>query len=335
MSQVSIEIPVSIGEALDKISILEIKLDKITDDRRNDVKKEYDLIYGKLEHFFTDDSKFHYKILKQINIDIWEDQDKLRYTSNEHEKIQLAMKITKDNDRRFRVKSKLNTLFDSSLKEQKGYVKRKAFFLGHLGMGDILTCVGIIRWLATEYEETHVVCFKRNAKNFKMIFQDDPSIFCYEIEKEDEISPNLGCSMEKFKEKTEGYTVYNLLQNKNYIFLHNTSSTGESFDKDILDNFVDTESYILINPNKNMYREGEDNYELAQQFINYPLVNYKELIENADTIFMTDSSFFCFMLNLRVKSKNIFYFPRDGTDYCYLLSKIEKTNKIKFHKIVV
>ena len=42
-------LPVSLGEAIDKLTILDIKMDKITDDRRIDVKNEYDLLYNKLK----------------------------------------------------------------------------------------------------------------------------------------------------------------------------------------------------------------------------------------------------------------------------------------------
>ena len=42
-------LPVSLGEAIDKLSILDIKYEKITDNRRNDVKNEYDLLYDKLK----------------------------------------------------------------------------------------------------------------------------------------------------------------------------------------------------------------------------------------------------------------------------------------------
>lgn len=44
-----INLPVSIGEALDKLSILDIKLKKIKDERKLDVKKEYNLLYVKLK----------------------------------------------------------------------------------------------------------------------------------------------------------------------------------------------------------------------------------------------------------------------------------------------
>ncbi len=41
-----LHLPVSLGEAIDKITILDIKLDKIKDNRKNDVQKEYDLLFS-------------------------------------------------------------------------------------------------------------------------------------------------------------------------------------------------------------------------------------------------------------------------------------------------
>ena len=46
-----ISLPISLGEAIDKLTILDIKLDKIKDIRRIDVQNEYDVLYTKLNEF--------------------------------------------------------------------------------------------------------------------------------------------------------------------------------------------------------------------------------------------------------------------------------------------
>ena len=48
-----IELPVSLGEAIDKLTILHIKCDKITDERKIDVQLEYDILYEKLKDFIV------------------------------------------------------------------------------------------------------------------------------------------------------------------------------------------------------------------------------------------------------------------------------------------
>lgn len=113
-------LPVSYGEAFDKLTILDIKLQKIEDTRRLDVEIEY----NKLNHYLSSNIKsfkLYYDILKLINLKIWEDQDIFRYSSSEDEKLYLCKQIIQDNDTRFRVKNKINHLSNSLLKEQKGY----------------------------------------------------------------------------------------------------------------------------------------------------------------------------------------------------------------------
>ncbi len=61
-----LSLPVSIGEALDKLSILDIKLDNIKDSRRNNVKVEYDMLYEKLESYVKQCEKY-YNMIKKTN----------------------------------------------------------------------------------------------------------------------------------------------------------------------------------------------------------------------------------------------------------------------------
>ena len=98
-----IDLPVSLGEALDKLTILDIKREKIKDDRLKDVEYEYNLLYEKLkEHINT--NNYYYSILKKINLNIWEMQDDFRY--NNKNKNHLCLAIIEENDRRFRIKKK-------------------------------------------------------------------------------------------------------------------------------------------------------------------------------------------------------------------------------------
>lgn len=115
-------LPVSIGEALDKLSILDIKLDNITDFRRDNVKIEYDMLYEKLEPYVKS-SQTYYDMLKKTNKYIWKLMDILRDEMNmeDTEYIKLCKETVIANDVRFRIKNKINNLLNSRLKEQKGY----------------------------------------------------------------------------------------------------------------------------------------------------------------------------------------------------------------------
>jgi hypothetical protein len=112
----------SIGEALDKLSILDIKLDNITDYRRDNVKIEYDMLYEKLEPYVKSSQKY-YDMLKKTNTYIWKLMDRLRDEMNmeDNEYTKLCKETIISNDVRFRIKNKINNLLNSRLKEQKGY----------------------------------------------------------------------------------------------------------------------------------------------------------------------------------------------------------------------
>ncbi len=171
----SLELPVSYGEAFDKLTILDIKLEKIKDNRRNDVQKEYNAIFSKIQPLFNINVLYHYNILKDINLRIWEMQDTFRDSCNIDEKNKLCNEIIVDNDRRFRVKHKINHLLSSHLKEQKGYIKRRAFISNELNKNN-----GLIRYFSTLYDEVIVEGMDTS------IYADDPTIkFSSEYNPED------------------------------------------------------------------------------------------------------------------------------------------------------
>lgn len=358
----SITLPVSLGEALDKLTILDIKMGKIQDDRKKDVKKEYSILYEKLE-IHINKFKFYYRILKEINLSIWEMQDDFRYNDNDDDKKKLCMKIIDDNDRRFRVKKKINNLMQSSLKEQKGYHPKKAFVLTHLGLGDNITAIGMVRYLSTCYDEVIVVCKENNRKNIELFYEDDDSIKILAVENDRNISPRYGYNLDLFKEMTKDYTVYacgfhNLqgkkwgsipfsfytqldldhqhfwnyfhinkldisvelyegLKGMDYAFIHNTSSNGQVYSIDFVEDKLklNKNELLFINPNINCYDETHKYYELAKSFIGHRLPAYTSIIENAKYNIFSDSSFMCMAINLEIKNDNNFYVSRSKHSY--------------------
>lgn len=202
-----IELPVSMGEALDKLTILNIKIKKINDDRKFDVEKEYNLLNSKLiEH--KNNYIFYYNILLSINESIWDMQDKFRVSNNLQEQNELCIKIIKENDNRFRVKKKINNISNSNLKEQKGYDPKTAFVLTHLGLGDNITSIGAVRYLATCYDKVIVVCKERNKKNLELFYNDDDTIVLYPVENDNNISPRIGFNYNEFKKITNNMDLY-------------------------------------------------------------------------------------------------------------------------------
>jgi hypothetical protein len=188
-SSQDIVLPVSLGEALDKLTILDIKMQKIQDERRADVQKEYDVLSNTLGKYVKA-YPYHYRILKEINLLLWEIQDRFHGKDTTAEQgAQMCREILLENDRRFRVKAKINTMASSALREQKGYAKKRALVYTHLGLGDMYWMNGAVRYLATAYDEVHVVCKSRNEKNADAMYADDPTIKLLVINDDADLHP--------------------------------------------------------------------------------------------------------------------------------------------------
>ena len=122
-------IEVSNGELLDKISILELKLLKIKDKNKlTNIQKEFDYLNPLAKKLFeTFGSKLQNLYLKLANINglLWDLEDLIRECETKKdfrdEFIQLARSIYVTNDRRSDVKRKINIITNSDLVEEKSY----------------------------------------------------------------------------------------------------------------------------------------------------------------------------------------------------------------------
>ncbi|MBN1971918.1 MAG: hypothetical protein JXR48_10440 [Candidatus Delongbacteria bacterium] len=124
------KIEVSIGEVVDKVTILEIKTEKIKNSEKlANVTKEYNLLKAEIESigFKTDSEEF--KRLKEVNLKLWHIEDQIRieeFNQSFGEKfIQLARSVYFENDDRAAIKKEINLKFGSELVEEKEYVKYK------------------------------------------------------------------------------------------------------------------------------------------------------------------------------------------------------------------
>ena len=121
---------ISAGELLDKISILEIKLEKIiNEDDKKVVKKEYDLLKKTLEKSIklNDELKDLYSNLKNTNTKLWEIEDKIRISEKnkkfDQNFIELARSVYFSNDQRSKIKLQINQILKSNIREVKQYIK--------------------------------------------------------------------------------------------------------------------------------------------------------------------------------------------------------------------
>ncbi len=120
---------ISVGELLDKISILEIKLEMVKDEnKKKEIKKEYEILSRiqstsvKLEG----EIKNLFESLKKVNMTMWEIEDKVRICEKNKdfgEKfIELARGVYFNNDKRSRIKLEINKKLNSNITEIKEYV---------------------------------------------------------------------------------------------------------------------------------------------------------------------------------------------------------------------
>jgi hypothetical protein len=124
-----ISIPVSVGEMIDKLSILQVKKIKVTNGVKLEfINKEFDLLYNFSSEFFKNlEIEFIYEKLILVNTNLWDIEDQLRVLEKrkkfDSEFIELARKVYFTNDERFRLKNEINLLTSSEIREVKDYVK--------------------------------------------------------------------------------------------------------------------------------------------------------------------------------------------------------------------
>ena len=118
-------VPISIGELIDKISILKIKLNKMKGKQLSNVKNELKALEAivKAKKLLIDSSIS--KNLNEVNLLLWEIEDKIRLKEInnifDNEFIQLARSVYQQNDRRASLKRKINCMYNSQFIEEKLY----------------------------------------------------------------------------------------------------------------------------------------------------------------------------------------------------------------------
>jgi len=128
MNKILVE--VSIGELLDKISILEIKQEKIKDsDKLKYIQDEYNVLKEQLFKNVKSDDKLNelFVSLKEINSKLWIIEDDKRLCEKNSDFGEKFIKLSRDvhflNDKRAQIKLKINTHTGSKIKEIKEYTK--------------------------------------------------------------------------------------------------------------------------------------------------------------------------------------------------------------------
>lgn len=122
-------IEVSNGEILDKLSILKIKKDIITDqDKLYNVQKEHDYVHSVSQDILNQETvKELFESLVQVNKELWDIEDKIRVKEKQltfdEDFISLARSVYITNDKRASIKKQINVVSKSEFVEEKSYEK--------------------------------------------------------------------------------------------------------------------------------------------------------------------------------------------------------------------
>ncbi|MCF7858929.1 MAG: DUF6165 family protein [Candidatus Cloacimonetes bacterium] len=124
------KIEISIGEVVDKVTILEIKKEKFRDvEKLKNVQKEYQLLKKYIEEAGIKNNSSEFLKLKEVNQKLWHIEDNIRIKESkgefDDEFIQLARSVYFENDDRAAIKKEINLNFGSGLIEEKEYVNYK------------------------------------------------------------------------------------------------------------------------------------------------------------------------------------------------------------------
>jgi hypothetical protein len=173
----NINIPISIGEAIDKYAILIIKKAEIKDiEKLKDIDNEIAVIFPLIESYLIK-YKYHYDCLYFINKEIWNLSDDVR---NPHLSINikntLFLETFYKNDARYRIKSKLNKLTTSNLKEQKSYPDSTLILNPVDNIETYIEHNHYIRYLTLCYNFLIIKCYEHQYDILIKLFQDDPHI---------------------------------------------------------------------------------------------------------------------------------------------------------------
>jgi len=118
-----IVIPVPIGDVVDRLTILEIKSERITDPARIIyIESEMKLLTNVLAHSGINIDDSYFSRLKQTNEWIWETEEFLRRNDvTTEEFVKHARNNAKFNDERFVIKNEINKAYNSTVQEQKAH----------------------------------------------------------------------------------------------------------------------------------------------------------------------------------------------------------------------
>ena len=117
--------PISLGELIDKITILQIKNQHLQGTALENVKNELEALETTLSNLHLNIDTTLIQRLKEVNQDLWKIEDDIRHQESQKNFdetfIHLARSVYQQNDRRASIKKEINTTYGSTFIEEKSY----------------------------------------------------------------------------------------------------------------------------------------------------------------------------------------------------------------------
>jgi len=168
------KVTVSIGEAIDKLSILELKYKKITDpDKRVEIQKEIRVL--SVCDVYKTTYAFYYHLLMFVNERIWDLTDNVKQMTYTHPDFaKISSDIFEYNQKRFRIKNWFNLHTSSEIKEQKSYASTHCRIVIH-NERDVYDKIPEINYLLLEYDTVSFECDSETSATIHRLF-NNPTI---------------------------------------------------------------------------------------------------------------------------------------------------------------
>jgi hypothetical protein len=125
-----IRVEISIGDLVDRVSILSIKREKIRNlQKRKHIEKEFKLLLKKMHRIGIIEDSTEFMKLRNVNLRLWDIENRIRMKESkeefDNEFIQLARSVYRQNDERAELKRVINSTYQSTLVEEKEYTEYK------------------------------------------------------------------------------------------------------------------------------------------------------------------------------------------------------------------
>jgi len=324
-------IPISLGEVLDRLSILNIKKERILD------PKKLDHVTHEIKTLPPVQSQYKelFNQLLEVNKTLWNVEDNLReietHKKFDDEFIFYARSVYKLNNRRFELKNKINTLSEMKIAEQKQHPflikKQEIIIFPHLGIGDFLCCLSAIRIYAEQFK-IHLIIKAEYEDKIKFFLRDITDIEYilvhndrYQDLKFDQGIPVIGVGQHRTGQPIKikdfpgvFYSDFNLPKSEmfsNFFYIRDMFEENKVYDEITKDH----PEYIVIHddPTRGLVVDDQkipnDVYRvyLGREYKDIPMIYSKKLLEHAKEIHCIDSSFLWFVGMNRIETKKVLH----------------------------